>query len=198
MDACSYEWIGLVEWWSRMDAPAQAAWAQAFGTIIAIFVAILVPYWQKRQEQRERSGYHRKLVMSTAANLDITLSQDDVIFSFAPAGNGAINHECNLQQAADFMRLRPESRIALQKAIDMSHYFNEELCEKIVILGIEASANERKIDETLRKNHTMSADYFFSMMTPRKNRLHSQLQEVRNLLQEHLPSTEKKHVGREW
>lgn len=172
-----------------MDASGQAAWAQAIGTILAIAVAIFIPYWQKSHEQRQRRENDHKLVMSAAANLDIALGSEGVILQFAPAGDGVIQHEFTLDQARQFMRLRPETRGALESAIDKSHYFDKTLCEEIVLLGIEAGAYERVIDEVIRTAPKMSADKFFETMKPRKERLLSRLVEVREKLKKYLPKS---------
>ncbi|MGH8610504.1 MAG: hypothetical protein ACREYF_00260 [Gammaproteobacteria bacterium] len=187
MNNYTYEWIGISQWWCRMDPSGQAAWVQAIGALLAIAVAVFIPYWQKKQEHRSKIADDRKIVMSVAANLDITLGFEAVILNFAPAGDGVIGHEFTLEQARQFMKLRPEAREALQNAIDKSHYFDERLCEEIVRLGIEATAYERSIDEVVRLNPNSSADTFFQTMQPRKNRLAERLQEVRELLKAYLP-----------
>ena len=170
-----------------MDPSGQAAWVQAIGALLAIGVAILIPYCQKKQEQHSKAANDRKIVMSVAANLDIALGYEATILAFAPAGDGVIGHEFTLEQASHFMKLTPEAREALKNAIDKSPYFNENLCEKIVQLGIETAAYDLRIDEVVRENPHSSADTFFQSMQKKNARLADRLQEVRELLQEYLP-----------
>jgi hypothetical protein len=170
-----------------MDVSGQAAWVEAIGTILAIAVAVFIPYWQKKQEQRSKVLNDRKIVMSAAANLDIALEYASFILGFAPAGDGVIQHKLTLEQAREFMRLRPQTREALQNAIDKSHYFDEKLCEKIGRLGIEAAAYERIVDEFASRTPDMNADTFFQTMLGTKNKLSDRLSEVRKLLQPYLP-----------
>lgn len=185
--SCHLEWIGIYQWWCQMDAAGQAAWVQGIGTILAIAVAIGIPYFQKSRERAEETANDRKIVMSAAANLDVALSYQNLIMTFAPAGDGVIGHEMSLEQASNFMKLAPQTREALQNALDKSHYFSEELCEQIVRLSIEAAAYERIIDETARFTPNANVDDFFKKLQVTKDKIKERLENVRRLLQDYLP-----------
>jgi len=184
---CHMEWIGIYQWWCQMDAAGQAAWVQGIGTILAVAVAIWIPYSQKNRERTEKAANDRKIVMSAAAALDVALSYQNTIITFAPAGDGVIGHEMNLEQAREFMKLAPQTREALQNALNKSHYFSEELCEQIVRLSIEAAAYERIIDETARFTPNANVDEFFKKLQGTKDKLKKRLENVLRLLQDYLP-----------
>lgn len=184
---CHYlEWVGIYQWWCNLDPSGQAAWVQAVGSIVAIAVAILIPYSQKYRELREQASNNRKIVMSAAANLELALAYESTLFDFIPAGDGVISHEFTLDQARQFMKLRPQTREALQNAIDKSHYFSEELCEQIVRLGIESAAYERIVDDFAQR--TTDPDAFFKLIHNTKTKLSERLEKVRQLLQGYLPT----------
>ena len=168
-----------------MDPSGHAAWVQAVGSILAIGVAIFIPYWQKSRELKEQASNNRKIVMSAAANLEFALAYESMLFDYAPAGDGVITHEFTLDQARQFMKLRPQTREALQSAIDKSHYFSEALCEQIVRLGIESAAYERIVDDFSQRS--TDADAFFMLIQNTKTKLTERLENVRQLLQEYLP-----------
>lgn len=170
-----------------MDPSGQAAWVQGTASIFALAVAIFIPYWQKKREKNEKAATDRKIVMSAAANLDIALGYESAIFDFAPAGDGVIGHDFTLDQAREFMKLRPQTRDALQSAIEKSHYFSEELCGRIVRLGIEAAAYERIVEDAARRTPDADADTFFRQMQSTKNTLAERVREVSELLQKYLP-----------
>ena len=185
---CELQWIGVSQWWCEIGPSGQAAWIQAIGSVLAIGVAIAIPYWTKRNEREKERLDNRKIVMAAAANLDIALSYQSAVFDFSPAGDGDIEHEFTLEQARNFMFLRPRTQESLQGAIDKSHYFSVELCEKIVRLGIEAAAYERIIDEAARRTPNEDPDVFFSRVQNTKSSLSRRIREVRELLQPYLPS----------
>ncbi len=185
---CQLHWIGIDQWWCRLDPSGQAAWLQAIGTIVAIAVAIWIPYWQKNHERAVKISNDRKIVMSAAANLDIALAYQGAIFEFMPAGDGKIGHDrLTLEQARYFMKLQPQTRDALRGALERSHYFSEELCEQIVRLSIEAASYERIIDDEARLTPDANADAFFARMQGTNKKLVARLGNVRRLLQSFLP-----------
>jgi hypothetical protein len=54
-------WQSLVAWWTALEPSEQASWVQAVGSIVAILIAIAVPFlgglikaWQDRKANRER------------------------------------------------------------------------------------------------------------------------------------------------
>lgn len=190
--SCELHWVGVVQWWCQMGPSGQAAWVQAIGSILAIGAAIFIPYWQRNRERKERAAHDRKVVMSAAANLEIALQYESEGLSFSPKGDGVIRHDFNLEQAREFMKLRPQTHEALQSAIDKSHYFSEQLCESIVRLGIEAAAYERVIDEAARRAPNGDADVFFKSVTSTKLALSRRLEEVRKLLSVYLPEISSK------
>lgn len=185
VNCCHLEWIEVYQWWCNMDPSGQAAWVQAVGSIMAIGVAIFIPYWQKRRELEEQASNNRKIVMSAAANLEFALAYESTLFDFAPGGDGVITHEFTLDQARQFMKLRPRTREALQSAIDKSHYFSEALCEQIVRLGIESASYERIVDDFAQR--TTDANAFFKLIHNTKTKISERLEKVRQLLQEYLP-----------
>lgn len=185
---CQLDWIGIYQWWCRLDPSGQAAWVQGIGTILAIAVAIIIPYWQRNHERAEKTSNDRKIVMSAAANLDIALAYQAAIFAFTPAGDGKIGHDpLTLVQARYFMKLQPQTRDALRGALERSHYFSEELCEEIVRLSIKAGSYERIIDDEARLMPNASADAFFARMQGTNKQLATRLGNVRQLLQSYLP-----------
>ena len=185
MNYCHLEWVRVYQWWCNMDPSGQAAWVQAIGSIMAIGVAIFVPYSQKKRELKEQASNNRKIVMSAAANLEFALTYQSTLFDFAPTGDGVITQELTLDQAHQLMKLRPQTREALQSAIDKSHYFSVTLCEQIVRLGIESTSYERIVDDFARR--TTNADAFFKLIQNTKTKFSERLEKVRQLLQEYLP-----------
>lgn len=181
--------ILLRPWWSHMDDSAQAAWIQAIGAIVAIFVAVLIPYWQRWRDYESNKSNDRKIVMSAATNLAVALDYASLHLDFAPAGDGVIGHDFTLEQARDFMKLEIEAREAIQKAIDKAHYFDEHLCEQIVLLSIFAAAYERTIDELARHTQGGKVDLFFKNARGAKEKLSVRINEVRSLLKVYLPKT---------
>ncbi len=180
-------YAGLYSWWFCLDTASQAAWVQAIGVIIAIFVAVLVPYWQRWSEQESKKSTERKIVMSAAANLSVALDYAAIRLDFAPAGDGVIGHEFNLEQAREFMKLGAETHDALKIAIDKSHYFDERLCEQIVLLSINAAAYERIIDENARLLSGGNVNTFFKTAQGTKSKISERLNKVRMLLKAYLP-----------
>lgn len=185
--ACDFEWIGLCQWWLNLDNSGQAAWAQGVVSIIAIGVAIFIPYWQRRSEQEKKMSHDRKVVMSAAANLDIALEYEAAAFDFAPRGDGDIGHDFTLEQAREFMKLRPQTREALKSALEKSHYFSEPLCESVVRLGIEAAAYERIIDDLAHRTDNSNADEFFRNARSTNEAVITRIEQVRYLLKSYLP-----------
>lgn len=187
MQNCTYEWIGLYQWWYRMDASGQAAWVQAIGAILAIIAAILIPYFQRQSDQKSKKSIERKIVMSAAANLAVTLNYASTKLNFAPAGDGLITHELTLEQASQFLKLGAETRVAFESAIDKSHLFDDKLCQQIVLLSIETAAYERIVDQYTR--FSGNADDFLKAMQGTKNKISVRFDEVRKLLKDYLPQT---------
>lgn len=126
--------------------------------------------------------------MSAVANLDIALGYETEIFNFVPHSGGDVSHNFTLDQAREFMKLRPQTRDALQNAIDKSHYFDEHLCESIVRLGIKAAAYERIIDELARRTENADVDAFFRKVKTANEAITADVGKVRNLLKSYLPS----------
>lgn len=52
MSDCPLVYVGLAKWWCSLTQEQMAAWAQGIGTIVALLIAILVPYWQTRHQHR--------------------------------------------------------------------------------------------------------------------------------------------------
>lgn len=185
--ACDLVWVGVSEWWCRMDASGHAAWVQAIGSILAILVALFIPYWQKRGEEENKRSNDRRMVMGAAANLDIALGYESSVIDFTPAGDGEVVHDFTLEQAREFMKVRPQTREALNSALQKSHYFDNELCEQIVRLSIESASYERIIDDAARRTPKDNADAFFKRMKPTQDKVSARLSRVRELLQPYLP-----------
>lgn len=169
---------------SRSVSEAAAAWVQAIGTILAIGVAIWVPYRQRKYEQEDRAAHHRKVVMSAAATLEVALRYQGAVLDFAPH---PIDRALTLEQAREQLKLRTQTREALQAALNKSHYFSEKLCESIVKLAIEAAAYERVIDDAARHDPNQDAETFFKSASDRTSRLAARIREVRKLLSIELP-----------
>jgi hypothetical protein len=184
---CQLQWVGIIQWWCQLDQSSQAAWVQAIGSILAIVVAIIIPQWQRRTEKVEAAAHSRKVVMSAAANLDIALGYEAEIFDFVPRSEGDVSHNFTLDQAREFMKLRPQTRDALQDAIDKSHYFDERLCESIVRLGIKAATYERIVDELARRTVNADANAFFKKIQTANKAIAADVAEVRELLKLYLP-----------
>lgn len=184
---CQMEWIGLSTWLCKMDSSGQAAWFQAIGAILAIGVAIFVPWVQRRTEARDRMSEHRRRVMSAAAVLDIELAYESVVLNFAPLGDGVVGHEFTLAQAEQFLKLRPEARSAILSAVENAHYFSDDLCEQIVRLGIEASAYDRIIEDAARRAPARDVDEFFKSCAATTERLQHRMETVRHSLKSYLP-----------
>lgn len=176
---CQLQWVGIVQWWCQLDSSGQAAWVQSIGSLLAIAIAIFIPYWQRRAEKVDTAVHSRKVVMSAAANLHIALCYQAEIFDFVPSGD--------VDQVREFMKLRPQTRDALQNAIDKSHYFDERLCESIIRLGIKAAAYERIVDELARRTENADADAFFRKIKTSKEVIAADVDKVRNLLKSYLP-----------
>lgn len=184
---CQMEWIGLSAWWCKMDSSGHAAWFQAIGSILAIGVAILIPWLQRRAEVKDRKSDHRRRAMSAAAVLDTELSYESAVLDFAPLGDGVIGHEFTLAQAEQFMKLRPEARSAIRSAIENAHYFSDDLCEQIVRLGIEAAAYDRIIEDAARRTPAREVDEFFRNCATTTAKLQHRMDGVRGLLNTYLP-----------
>ena len=172
-----------------MDPAGQAAWIQAIGTIFAVIVAVMIPYCQRWNDQKTKKSNDRKIVMSAATNLSVALDYASMKMDFSPAGDGVITHDFTLEQAREFMKLEPMTREALKDALDKSHFFDEKLCEKIVLLSIDAATYERIIDEVAFHTPGGNVDTFLKNMQERKRTLSLRLDEVRNLLKVYLPQT---------
>ena len=194
---CQMEWVGLSTWWCQMDSSGHAAWFQAIGAILAIGVAILIPWLQRRAEARDRLSDHRKRVMSAAAALDTELAYESVVLDFAPLGDGVVGHEFTLAQAEQFMKLRPEARSAIRSAIEKAHYFSDDLCEQIVRLGIEAAAYDRIIEDAARRTPARDVDEFFKSCASTTEKLQHRMETVRHLLKSYLPKEQKEAEKKE-
>lgn len=181
MNRCHIEWVGIYQWWCKMDPSGQAAWVQAVGSIMAIGVAIFIPYWQKSRESKEQASNNRKIVMSVAANLEFALAYESMVLDNDPTGD-----DFTIDQACQIMKLRPQTLEALKSAIDKSHYFSDALCEQIVRLGIESAAYDRIVNDFSRR--ARDAGDFFKMIYNSKKKLSERLEKVRQLLQEYLPT----------
>lgn len=184
---CQMEWIGIPAWWCQMDSAGHAAWFQALGSLLAIGVAILIPWLQRRAEALDRISHHRKLVMSAAAALDIELAYESVVLDFTPLGDSVIGHEFTLAQAETFLKLRPQARAAIHSAVEKAHYFSGDLCEEIVRLGIEAAAYDRLIEDAARRSPAGNVDAFFSSSAATTAKLQQRMDSVRRLLKDYLP-----------
>jgi hypothetical protein len=180
-------WIGLSRWWCQMDSAGQAAWFQAIASILALVVAIYIPYVQRRIEEKDRRSDHRRRSISAAAVLDTELAYESAVLNFAPLGDGVIGHEFTLSQAERFMKLRPEARSAIHSAIEKAHYFPDDLCEQIVRLGIEASAYDRIIEDAARRTPAREVDEFFESCIFETKKLQHRMDRVRDMLKSHLP-----------
>ena len=181
--------IWFFQWIGQKSDSNQAAWVQAVGSILAIMAAFLIPYVQKSIERNEKETENRKRVMSAAANLSVALNYARTILYLAPSGDGAIGHDIvRMDQAVNFMKLQPEAKEALYIAIDKAHYFDEKLCERIVMLNIEAASYDRRVDElalpTISGN---DPDEFFRLMVYPRSNLLNQIEDVRRLLNAYLP-----------
>jgi hypothetical protein len=183
---CQLEWVGIYQWWCQMDPSGQAAWVQGTVSVFALGVAILIPYKQNKHEKDEKAATDRKIVMSAAANLNIALDYQLVVFDFAPAGDGVIGHDCTFAQAAGIMKLQPQTRDALQSAIEKSPYFSEDLCSRVVWLGIDAAAYERIVEEVASMQLNGNADKFFQEMKNTKDTFAGRVRDVSELLRKYL------------
>jgi hypothetical protein len=174
------------EWWSCMDAAGKAAWVQAGVSILALFVAILISWWERRQARLEKGENERKIVMGAAARLDALLRYESVVLGFAPEGDGVIGHEMDLKQAIYFMKLGPETRSAMKEAVEKAHFFDQEVCERIIYLASRVAEYEKLVEDGGSRPN-MTPDAFFKMMRGPKNQLVELVEEVRRLLQKYLP-----------
>jgi len=185
--SCQMTWVGVSTWWCQMDAAGHAAWFQAIASVVAIGVAIFIPWRQRHIETKDRASDHRKKVMSAAAVLDTELAYESAVLDFAPLGDGVIGHEFTLAQAEQFMKLRPEARSAIRSVVEKAHFFSNELCEQIVRLGIDAATYDRIIEDAARSNPQGNVDEFFQSCSSTTARLQDRMNKVRSLLQIYLP-----------
>ncbi len=188
--SCQLEWIGVATWWCQLGPSGQAAWVQSIGSVAAIAIAIAIPYWQRSRQIRDKSERDRKVVMSAAANLKIALDYEAQVFDWAPAGDGDVVHNFTLDQAREFMLLRPQTREALHLAIEKSHYFKEDVCECIVKLGIKAAAYERMVGDLARRAEGGNPDAFFRSVSNTNQKLLEEIEALREKLKCYLPKEE--------
>lgn len=75
----------FVDWFS-LDANAQAAWVQAIGSIVAIFIAVLVPalqhFFAVRRDERQAKLKARSLGLAVRPDLEDLASRLDTIWSY--------------------------------------------------------------------------------------------------------------------
>ena len=185
---CNLVWVGLSQWWCEIGPSGQAAWIQAIGSLIAISVAIAVPYWVERRKQIEKDVTNRKIGMAAAANLDVALTYQSAVLDFAPDGsNTKAPKGIDLEGARKYLRMRPRTQDALKDALDKSHYFSTDLCEKIVRLSVEAAAYERLIDSPELSPSTGDPDEFLRRINNTRKAILHRVEEVRELLEEYIP-----------
>lgn len=186
--ACNYGWIGFAGWWCQLESGLLAVWVQAIGSLIAISVAIYIPYRQKQIELNEKAEDNRKIVMSAAANLESALSYQSVVLDFAPAGDGVIPHPItDLKDAVTFLQLQPRTKEAIREAVEKAHYFSMELCEQMAKLSVQAAAYDRLIEQNARIGNNRTPDEFFKGVTATRLALSAVLDETRKMLQAYLP-----------
>lgn len=170
-----------------MDSSGQAAWVQAIGTLLAIAAAVAIPLYQRHADALTKSLNDRKIVMGAATNLHVALDYASITMNFLPCGDGSISHDFTLEQARNIVKFEPGTREALKEALDKSHYFDEKLCGKIVLLNLHASAYERAVDEIWRLFSDGDVDTFLRKVQPTRKAISEQLDEIRGLLKEYLP-----------
>lgn len=185
--SCELAWVGISKWWCEIGASGQAAWVQGIGSIIAIGVAIYVPYWQRKQRRKDKAELNQKIVMSAAANLSIALSLEETVFDWAPKGDGQIGHDFSLEQAKEFMLLRPKTNEVMQDALQKSHYFSRSTCEQIVKFSISAAAYERVVEDMYRRTSNGNADEFLRKVACTNDKINQQIKALRESLSEYLP-----------
>jgi hypothetical protein len=95
--AVVYCWPQLSKWAEGSNAPA---WVQAVGSVIAIFVAVLVPYAQSRREhgRREHEEFQRRLRNMAAVHALVSyarfaLKELDKDLESPQANKKALTHE---------------------------------------------------------------------------------------------------------
>jgi hypothetical protein len=171
-----------------MDSSTQAAWVQAIGTISALFVAIYIPYHNDQMEKEKKKNENKKLVKSAAAILAKSLAHAEIVFRYAPEGDGKIGHDTKTPaEAKNFLLFEQETREAAKLAVEKSHLFDERLQDEIIRLDIYIEAHNRMVEDYSRFFRGDSNE-FLREMADTKNKAYKHVAQVRNLLAPYLPN----------
>jgi hypothetical protein len=84
LEQYGYEFMDPLAWWLEIGPVAQAAWVQAIGTLVALKIAILLPWAISRGErrrQRQRDESARRIAIAQLAPLiHATASQVELLW----------------------------------------------------------------------------------------------------------------------
>lgn len=81
-------------WWSELKPEAQAAWVQAVGSIVAIFAAIIVAWWQAHQNRKQQRAQweheeaHRRIAIRPYLSIEEITQREAPLMSLVLRNTG--------------------------------------------------------------------------------------------------------------